>query len=243
MSSVVSTQAGIDATFNQLPTRAVENLVGFLGDGSPLKSLLDELAGSAGAAVALALKDGIIRGRAPEEIARDIRGGLNGSLTRARGIARNETLRAYREAAHQNYLENSGVVTGWVWTSALGPRSCAACVALSGTFHPLEERMASHVNCRCSQIPQIEGVDPKVTNGVEWFAKQPAAVQEAILDSPGAYEAYKSGRLSLEDFVGLKRDKRWGDSYQALSTDRALAGEGNFPRGAVQPKKHRNVET
>src|SRR5262245_3490790 len=36
-------QAGIEVSFNRLPTAAVENLVGTLGDGSPLRSLLDQL--------------------------------------------------------------------------------------------------------------------------------------------------------------------------------------------------------
>src|SRR5262245_60666963 len=36
-------EAKITATFNRLPVAAVENLAGFLGDGSPLKDLLNQL--------------------------------------------------------------------------------------------------------------------------------------------------------------------------------------------------------
>src|SRR5262245_24927830 len=35
--------AGISATFNTLPVAAVENMAGFLSNGAPLKSLLDQL--------------------------------------------------------------------------------------------------------------------------------------------------------------------------------------------------------
>jgi hypothetical protein len=57
--------AGIEANFAQLPRGAVENMVGFLGNGSPLKARLDRLPRAAGAFVAKALTQGIIKGRIP----------------------------------------------------------------------------------------------------------------------------------------------------------------------------------
>src|SRR4030095_12680785 len=128
------------------------------------------------------------QGRGPRAVAQEIREGLNGNLTRALKIARTETIRAYREASHRTHQENSDVLEGWIWLSALNSRTCRACIALHGTFHTLDERLKGHVNCRCSQIPAVKGVGLGIEKGVEWFRKQPAAVQKDILDREGEYE-------------------------------------------------------
>lgn len=122
--------------------------------------------------------------------------------------------------------------------------NCAACIALHGTFHKLDERMASHVSCRCSQVPRsksweelgITGVPdtrPPIQKGSDWFAAQPEDVQRGILGSPAALEAYKKGEVKLEDFVGRRDSTRWGASYYALSLGPAKAGRGQFPVNAV----------
>jgi hypothetical protein len=85
--------------------------------------------------------------------------------------------------------------------------------------------MKTHVNCRCASAPAVKGVDLGIEKGTDWFRKQPAAVQKEILDKEGEYEAYKSGQVKLEDFVGRERSPQWGDSYRALSLSRALAGD------------------
>jgi SPP1 gp7 family putative phage head morphogenesis protein len=230
LSAIEQAPEGISTEFNRVNKGAVENLVGFLGDGSPLKSLLDELPRDAAAKVSRGLTDGIIRGRNPKAIAREIRAGLNGNLTRALRIARTETLRAYREASHQTYQENSDVLEGWIWLSALGSRSCIACIALHGTFHLLDERMKSHISCRCTQVPAVKGQDLGIQKGTDWFKKQLAKVQREIFDQEDKYKAYKAGKVKLEDFVSLRRSPEWGDSYQVLSLDRALNKEGRFPK-------------
>lgn len=226
----------ISGEFNRINKSAVENLVGFLGDGSPLKSLLDELPRKAGMMVRRKLADGLIRGRNLRAVAREIRAGLNGNLVRAMRIARTETLRAYRGTSQQTYEENSDVIEGWIWLSALQPRSCAACIALHGTFHSVDEPMKSHVNCRCTQVPVVKGVDLGIEKGTDWFKKQPAKVQKKIFDDQESkYKAYKTGELTLEDFVRLRRDPKWGDSYEVLGLKRALAEEGRFPGDARRP--------
>src|SRR5262249_42888551 len=149
---------------------------------------------------------------------------------------RTETIRAYREASHQSFQKNSDILEGWIWLSALNSRTCRACIALHGTFHELGERLKGHVQCRCTQVPAVKGVDLGIEKGTEWFRKQPSSIQREILDEKSEYEAYKSGRLKLEDFVGLRRSAQWGDSYQALSLKRALDGEGQFPGDAQRPQ-------
>jgi SPP1 gp7 family putative phage head morphogenesis protein len=219
--------AGISATFNKLPVAAVENLVGTLGNGSPLRSLLNQLAPSARSIVEQGLIEGVALGRNPRAIASQIRAGLGGNMTRALSIARTETLRAYRESSRQNYLQNGDVVQGWYWRSGRGRRCCASCCALDGTFHPVTEPMKSHVRCRCVAVPAVKGIT--VDKGVDWFERQDAQTQRDILGTDKGYELYKRGELKLEDFVGLKRDPLWGENFYQLSVKKALAGEGAFP--------------
>src|SRR5262245_20031114 len=218
--------AGV-VSFNKLPAAAVENLVGTLGDGSPLKSLLDQLPREARAIVSEGLIEAVALGIGPAATARKIREGLSGNLTRALTISRTETLRAYRTATIQTYQANADVVQGWYWRSARSRRSCSACTALDGKFFPVTRPMRPHPRCRCTLIPAVKGV--KVDKGTTWFNKQPADVQRDIIGTDVGYEAFKRGDLKLEDFVGLRRDSRWGETYYQLSVKRAKAGEGQFP--------------
>jgi SPP1 gp7 family putative phage head morphogenesis protein len=226
MDAAVET-ANISVTFNKLPTAAVENLVGFLGDGSPLRSLLNQLGPSARQIVEQGLIEGIALGWNPTKIARQIRAGLGGNMTRALTIGRTEILRSYKAASLANYRANSEVVRGWYWRSSRSRRQCAACTALDGTFHPLSEPFRSHVRCRCSPIPAVKGVT--VDKGVDWFEKQDAETQRAILGTDKAYEAVKRGDLKLQDLVGIQQGGRWGESYVQIGVKRAMAGEGAFP--------------
>lgn len=240
LSAMEQAPEGLSAEFNRINPAAVENLVGFMGDGSPLKSVLDRHGALAANVIREELTNAVIQGRNPKETARQIRKRLykdgevpSGQLRSFLNTSRTETLRAYREASHQTYQQNADILEGWIWLSALNARTCRACIALHGTFHELGERMKSHVNCRCTQVPAIRGVDLGIEKGTDWFAKQPAAVQKAVLDGEGEYESYKAGKVRLEDFTGLRRSVQWGDSYQALGLKRALAGEGEFPGRAA----------
>lgn len=230
-------QAAVAVAFNRLSVPAVEAAVGFLGEGSPLKALLRQLPGDGAREVEGRLIEGVALGQGPQKIARDIRQALRGNRRRALTIARTETARAYREAGHQVALNNEEFLAGWVWLSALNNRSCAACIALHGTFHPLSERMAAHVNCRCTRIDILKGQpSPVPETGEAWFARQPERIQREILaDSPSALAAVRSGNLSLRDFVGRRESLGWGSSYYQLSLKRAAGGESRFPSAAAGP--------
>lgn len=226
----------ISASFVSLNASAVESAVGFLADGSPLSRLLDELPREAGRRVREALTEATALGYNPRKMAARVRHEAGMTLTRALRIARTETLRSYREAAHANYKANDDVIQGWYWVASLSRRTCATCIALHGTFHPLEERMASHVQCRCTAIPALTGQpSPIAESGEAWFDKQNEATQRAIIGTNAGYEAFKRGDLRLRDFVGEKRNPLWGKSYVQLGVKRALDGEGTFPGVAPPP--------
>jgi SPP1 gp7 family putative phage head morphogenesis protein len=224
-------QLGI--TFNRLPTEAVESLVGRASDGSPLKDLFDKLGPELGESLRDELIQAVALGQGPATTARRIKELLDGNEARAQLIARTETIQAYREGAHQTSVENSDVLGGWTWIATLDGRSCAACVALNGTFHPIDERMACHPACRCTQRFEtksfaelgVSGVDETkpepVETGTAWFENAPRETQELILGKAGA-KAYAAGDVTLKDFVGLRNDPRWGPSYFQRSVKDAL---------------------
>ena len=209
----------------RLPLAAMHDLIGVLGDGSPLRSLLDRLGQQAAQDVGAALTHAVTVGRNPRQTARDIRDALGGDLNRALTIARTEQMRAYRSASLRNYQANSELLRGWRWLASPSRRTCPVCLAMDGTEHGLDEPFASHIRCRCTPVPVLRdapAVDPDTT-GAAWFAKQPADVQRAML-GPGKHALYQQGKLTLADLVGVKEDARWGRSRYQRSLREIQAG-------------------
>ena len=232
--------ARIIGTWNRVPAEALQHLVGTLADGSPLATLLDQLAPAACLATKKALTTGVVLGNNPRDIARAIRQEAGLGLTRSLTIARTETLRAYRQASIENYAANEDVVNGWIWTATLGPRTCAACLAMHGTRHAVDEVFASHPNCRCAPVPitkswaelglpEVDDLPDEVFSGEEWFAQQDASTQEQIL-GPAKYAAFKAGRISLSDLVAYRDDPKWGPQRSEASLQEAEAKAANNQR-------------
>ncbi|HXI17066.1 MAG TPA: minor capsid protein, partial [Chloroflexota bacterium] len=168
--------SSIDVTFTTLNPDALTSLVGFLSDGSPLATLLNELGPDAAQRVSQALTRGMILGHGIPEIARETRKAFGGTMARALTIARTETLRAYRESSLLTYQANADVLRGWVWLSARDKRTDAFCWAMHGTVHPLSARMATHPRCRCTPVPFVKGEpSPVGRTGAELFPALPAA--------------------------------------------------------------------
>lgn len=208
----VATQAQIVVPFNRLPVSAVESMVGLAGDGSPLWSVLQDAASVGPEALAQELVNGIALGRNPIEVARQaIRRGLGQSFTRMQAIARSESLRVYRLTTLASY-EASRVIGSYRRLSARDDRVCAGCLFADGREYQINEGFDSHVNCRCTLIPQlINGPAIQYQTGAEWFVRQPESTQRTILGK-GRYEAWQSGRASLSDMVTRRWDDTWGGS-------------------------------
>jgi len=218
---------GVMLTFNRLPSGAVQDLVGFLQDGSPLRSLLDELGPEASQGVRDALIAGVATGQGPREIARRARLAMGGNLVRALTIARTEVLRSYRESSRRSYQANDDVVAKWIRHEACDSRTCACCFALHGTEYDLEERFETHPNCRGALAPKtktweelgFEGIpetQAKVEKGTDLFEKLSDGDKEKVLGKAG-FQAYKAGAVKLKDFVGRKASKQWGTTRYARS--------------------------
>ncbi len=227
--------AGISITWNRLSREALEDLVGYASNGTPLRLLLDDLGAEASQQVRDALVTGIATGENPRSIARRVRKAFGGDLVRALRVSRTETMRAYQTAALRNYRANSDVVKGWIWNASVSgkglTRTCAACWAMHGTKHSLDEEFRDHPNGRCAPSPWTKswaelGIEdmpeePEVESGVDQFAKLTPAEQDKILgQSAGA--AYRAGAVELKDFVAMRSSPEWGTHVQRKSLSGVL---------------------
>jgi len=156
------------------------------------------------------LVNGVALGLNPREVARRaIRLGLGQSFTRMQAISRSEMLRVYRTTSLASY-EASRVIGSYRRLSARDERVCAGCLFADGREYQINEGFDSHVNCRCTLLPQlINGPAIQYQTGSEWFVLQSENTQRTILGK-GRYEAWQSGRASLDDMVTRRWDDTWG---------------------------------
>lgn len=232
---------GLVVPWNQINHSAVQTMLGMTQVDSPLHTLLLSISREGAQAAEDALVQGMLLGKNPREVAREMRRALGTTLSRALTIARTETLRAHREATRASYQANSDIVQGWVWHSAADERTCAACWAMHGTEHRLDEILDDHPNGRCAMMPkpktwaeigQAVGVDlsdlpdtrPQITPGVALFQKLPMEKQVKIL-GPAKWAAWKDGQFALPDIVGRARSNVWGTHRYEKSLTQLLGAE------------------
>lgn len=219
-SIAVENEIGISVLFAKLPTSAIVDLVGFLSDGSPLHELFSRLGDEFNREVRKSLIVGVATGQHPIEVAKNIRSIFGRDLSYALTVARTEMLRAYRESSRRFFEANQNVIKGWIWHSATNARTCAFCWSMHGTFHPVDELMATHPRCRCTLIPStrsfkeirirsVKDQKPVIIDGPKLFDKLPSDMQRQILGR-SKFLAYQDGAISLEDLRGFRRDPRWG---------------------------------
>jgi len=208
-SSIAGNPATLMTSYNRISPQSVNAFIGATREG-PLQELLASFGETVERALIETLTDGIALGTNPRGIANMITRASEIGRNRALTIARTEILRAHRTATLQAYQANADILKGWIWLSAKQTRTCAACLAMDGTFHELTESMANHPNCRCVQRPALKN-DPmrKVQTGKQWLDKQPADVQDAVLGKAGG-AAYRAGEVELSDFVKVTESKDWG---------------------------------
>jgi SPP1 gp7 family putative phage head morphogenesis protein len=215
---------GIDMAFNRLPATAVEYMAGLAGDGSPLFDVLQQRAIAPDAIEGLteALINGVAQGWNPRKTASAMADGLAQGLNKALVIARTEQLRVYRQANVSEYRA-SGVVSGYKRLSAHDERVCIGCLAADGQEVTLDEDFASHVCCRCTAVPIVEGMGAADWQaGGDWFAAQEESTQRAIM-GPGRYDLWKTGQVT--DFSQFAT-RTWSDTWGGAVVPTPLSALG-----------------
>lgn len=210
------------------------------GSGEPLSTLFVGMGEEAAQTARATLVLGVSLDTPVKQIVSEVISAVKTSLTRALTVAKHALITSFRGAMQAVGLANSdtsaaveedgsgasgddlamgsgdGIVTGWLWISELSRHTCAACTALHGTWHPLDEAQDSHVSCRCIQefVTSTDAVD-SVESGSDWFDNQDESVQRDIIGTDVGYDLYASGQATLSDFLGVSHDPTWGRSiYQ-----------------------------
>lgn len=217
------TQARIATELISLSSPAIQKYVGFAGDGKPLGELFDKIAPTVRKEAQDVISYGIARGQSPRVVASAFRKVASIPLDRALTISRTEMLRAYRSASLDWMQANNAVVSGWTWVCEFDNRTCIACAAMNGTFHPPTEQPGMHVNCRCTMSPttkswkelgfdEMEQFEPIRQTPEEMFDALPEGMQRSIMGNT-RFDLYKSGQISLSDNVKVTHSPKWGDSH------------------------------
>jgi len=211
-----ATAGAVVPTFSRLSIDAVENMVGLLGDGSPLRTLLVQAYGDAAAGASQALVNGTALGWPAAKTAAAMRDGLARGLGRELTIARTEQIRVYREATRMQYAE-SEVVEGFIRLAAHDKRTCLACLASEGEWFELRESLYDHPNGRCTAVPKIVGIPiPEMVQGADWFMAQVEDDQREMMGDR-MYAAFTGGQFDFRDISRRIPNKTWGDSLQPRS--------------------------
>lgn len=129
---------------NALKLRSLTNLQG----------LTDDM----GKQIMQTITDGMLRGDGSREIARRISERVDVSQSRARTIARTESMTAFRQGANKRYEQQGVTEVEWSYAGEDG-RVCPECRALNGRRFPVGEEPHVHggtdANCRCICVPLI----------------------------------------------------------------------------------------
>lgn len=218
--AAIEAAGGPQARLAHLNPRAAEGLVGYASNGSPLRTLFEELAPGVSDSVVDVFAEAVALGQNPRVTARQVRAAYGTGLSRALNIARTETLRAYRTATHENYIANDDVIAEWVWVCACSRRSCASCFAMHGSVHALSEHLDEHPSGRCVAAPRIRNQPNGISMpGSERFAALDASDQLHIL-GPGRFALYERGAISIaptgsDSIVGRRSSNAWGSHRYA----------------------------
>lgn len=189
--------------------------------------------------------DGIAAGNGPYAIAEKMRQ-LATALPKyaAENIARTLQINAYRDRSIAMEEANGQFIEYKIRIATLDNRTCLSCIALHGTRLEKGQKVDDHYRGRCSEfyvvpggprLPSIMQADSTPGNrrfvpfqsGMDWFNSLPEnrqRLQASFLGSPGKFNAFKYGAVSLADFVGHRVDSVFGE--QAIERSlKAILGE------------------
>jgi SPP1 gp7 family putative phage head morphogenesis protein len=139
---------------------------------SDLKGVTDAM----GAQMARTLSDGLVQGKGPREVARQLAKDVDGiGRKRALLITRTETIRAHAEGAldafEQLGIEEVGAQVEFLATD--DDLVCPDCDSLSGVVFSIDEArglIPQHPNCRCTWIPSVPSRKKAVTRNTRFPA-------------------------------------------------------------------------
>jgi len=152
-------------------------------------------------------------GRVAEEI---VRVAQTLPLAQAQMLTRTLYLESYRTAAAANQLANQDILLDQIRIGTLDTRICMCCLALHGTRLAVGEKISDHHAGRCTSIAVVTGRPRTVQTGEDWFNGL-AEGEQLKIAGPGGYQALKSGKAQIRDFVQRYTDPVFGEMVREAS--------------------------
>lgn len=208
--------ARIGVTWNTPDPEAVQALVNVTSSDA-WRAELSRYAEDAGERVRNIALNGIIEGRNPVSIAREVREAITGiPAYRANNLMRTAQLHSYRTASAVYQAANADLAQRIVRIGTLDDRICMCCVALHGTEIQPGEPVQDHHQGRCTSVMIVRGREVTIRTGEAWFRAQPEARQLNLMGD-AAYEAWRAGQVELRDFVQPYDDPVFGRMVREAS--------------------------
>lgn len=180
---------------------------------------------------------GIASGWSPLRTARNIRDITeNLPASQANTLMRTLQLTSYRDGTAIQQTANQDIASQVIRIAALDARTCLSCIALHGTViwdsetdagQPVP-RVDDHWNGRCTSVVQVKGRPLNVQTGVDWFnnlSTERQQQQASFADSPGKWQAFQNGDVTLQDFVHQHQDDTFGQMVTEATLSGALKGK------------------
>jgi len=151
----------------------------------------------------------------------------------ANTLMRTLQLTSYRDATAAHQQTNIAIARQVIRIGTLDARACLSCIAQHGLVIWDSERDGSapmprvndHHAGRCTSVMVVQGRPISIITGPQWFAALPPerqAQQASFTRSPGKFEAYQSGRVTLNDFVTPYTDPTFGPMLREAGLAQAL---------------------
>lgn len=211
------------ATWDRLPTEAIQELLGFLQSDSQLSiNLSSDLGNQASKLFKENLLEGIALGYNPKKINSIINRSLGSPLTWSINTIRTAQLWSYREASRANYIANSEVVSGWYWYASLDGRVCLSCVSQHGKEYPLEQPLNDHHQGRCVAIPKVLDLQKfglpelEIQKGEDWFNTLSVSEQRERMGN-SRYESFMKKEFQFSELSEPYQNDVYGEMLRVRS--------------------------
>jgi len=218
----------IRAAWNNPDPAALARLVSYTSSPAFDASLARFGTGIAGMAQNVIL-GGVAAGWGPLRTARELRRVVQGlPIVYSNSLMRSLQLNSYRDATTLQTVANADILEGSIRIAALDLRTCAACIALHGTFLAVGERVDDHRNGRCDSVPIVKGRGRNIQTGPEWFDTLSPAEQTRLAPfraTPAKLNALNAGVVQWPDFVQQGVDPLFGEVVSEASLS-GILGEG-----------------
>ncbi len=182
--TIYDTQMGTELgfNFNRLDEQTIDNMLNEKWTGKNYSERIwkntDKLANELSTIIGGAL----LSGQSIEKTTRQIRERFNSNQYNARRLARNEMIHFHHEAEFEAYREMG--IDKYLVTATLDIKTCRECQALDMKVYDTKDRKVGinapqfHVNCRCTEIPNI---DNDILKSLERRARNPITDENEVI--------------------------------------------------------------